>query len=142
MSSYIKSLEWNSSWHVLLLSLLILFYMVIIIQTCVGHMVFWAVNELKEWQCPKWIATVNKWLNHVEYKIIVAVQSLSHVQLFCDPMDCSPPGSFVRGISQARILESVAISFSRGSSHLGSESGSPGLAGRFFTTEPPGKSHL
>ena len=32
-----------------------------------------------------------------------------------DPMDCSPPVSFVRGILQARILEWVAISFSRGS---------------------------
>ena len=30
----------------------------------------------------------------------------------CDPMDCSPPGSFVHGIFQARILELVAISFS------------------------------
>ena len=34
----------------------------------------------------------------------------------CDPMDCSPPGSSVHGVSQARILEWVAISFSRGSS--------------------------
>ena len=34
----------------------------------------------------------------------------------CDPMDCSPPGSSVHGISQARILEWIAISFSRGSS--------------------------
>ena len=33
----------------------------------------------------------------------------------CDPMDCSPSGSSVHGISQARILEWVAISFSRGS---------------------------
>ena len=31
----------------------------------------------------------------------------------CDPMDCSPPGSSVHGILQARILEWVAISFSR-----------------------------
>ena len=31
-------------------------------------------------------------------------------------VDCSPPGSSVHGISQARILEWVAISFSRGSS--------------------------
>ena len=30
----------------------------------------------------------------------------------CDSMDCSPPGSFVHGILQARILEWVAISFS------------------------------
>ena len=48
------------------------------------------------------------------------VKSESEVAQSCltpsDPMDCSPPGSFVHGISQARILESVAISFSRGSS--------------------------
>ena len=30
----------------------------------------------------------------------------------CDPMGCSPPGSFVRGIFQARVLEWVAIAFS------------------------------
>ena len=35
---------------------------------------------------------------------------------FCDPVDCSPPGSSVHRISQVRILECVAISFSRGSS--------------------------
>ena len=34
----------------------------------------------------------------------------------CDPMDCIPPGSSVHGILQARILEWVALSFSRGSS--------------------------
>ena len=44
-----------------------------------------------------------------------------HEQLcltLCDPMDCSPPGSSVYGICQARILEWVAISFSRGSFQL------------------------
>ena len=34
----------------------------------------------------------------------------------CNPMDCSPPGSSVHRISQARIMERVAISYSRGSS--------------------------
>ena len=34
----------------------------------------------------------------------------------CDPMDCSPPRSFVHGIFQARVLEWLALSFSRGSS--------------------------
>ena len=34
----------------------------------------------------------------------------------CDPMDSSQPGSSIRGIFQARILEWIAISFSRGSS--------------------------
>ena len=36
----------------------------------------------------------------------------SLVPTLCDPMDCSPLGSSVHGISQARILEWVAISFS------------------------------
>ena len=35
-----------------------------------------------------------------------------HVWILCNPMDCSPPGSSVHGILQARILECVAISFS------------------------------
>ena len=48
--------------------------------------------------------------------LIVVVQSLSCVQLFCDPMDCSLPGSSVHGILQVRILEWVAIPFSGGSS--------------------------
>ena len=45
---------------------------------------------------------------------VVVVWLLSLVRLFCDPMDCSLPGSSVHGIYQARILERVAISFSRG----------------------------
>ena len=36
--------------------------------------------------------------------------------ILCDPVDYSPPGSSVHGILQARILEWVTISFSRGSS--------------------------
>ena len=38
-------------------------------------------------------------------------------QTLCDPVDCTLPGSSVHGILQARILEWVIISFSRGSSH-------------------------
>ena len=39
----------------------------------------------------------------------VVAQSPSPVRLFCDPLDCSPPGSSVHGISQARKLEWVAF---------------------------------
>ena len=46
--------------------------------------------------------------------------------ILCDPVDCSPPG---RGILQARILEWVAIFFSR----------SPALRADALTSEPPGK---
>ena len=41
-------------------------------------------------------------------------ESRSVVSNFCDPMDCSPLGSFVHGILQASILEWVAFPFSRG----------------------------
>ena len=57
---------------------------------------------------------------------------------FCDPMDYSLSGSSVHGTSQARIMEWVAISFSRESPDPGIERVSPALAGRFFTNEPPG----
>ena len=39
-----------------------------------------------------------------------------YTRTLCDPMGCSPPGSSVHGISQARILKQVAVAFSRGSS--------------------------
>ena len=60
----------------------------------------------------------------------------------CDSMDCSPPGFFIQGNFQARILEWVAISYSRGLPNPGIEPTSlvsTVLAGGFFTTELPGK---
>ena len=51
----------------------------------------------------------------------------------CDPMDCSPPGSSVHGILQARILEWAAIPSSRGSSWPRNWTWVSCIAGRFFT---------
>ena len=59
------------------------------------------------------------------------MKSLSRVQL-CDPVDCSPPDSSVHGILQARILEWVAISFSRGSSQPRDRTQVSHIAGRLF----------
>ena len=59
----------------------------------------------------------------------------------CNPMDCSPPGSSVHEISQARILEWVAIPFSRGSSLPRDQTQVSWIAGRFTvqdTREAPG----
>ena len=56
----------------------------------------------------------------------------------CDPMDCSPPGSSVHGILQARILKWVAFLFLRGSSQSRDRTWVSCIAGRFFTTESPG----
>ena len=51
----------------------------------------------------------------------------------CDPMDCSPPGSSIHGMFQARVLEWVAISFSRGSSRPGDQTPVFRITGRCFT---------
>ena len=59
------------------------------------------------WQCPLKGATA-----------CVHDKSLQSCLTLCHPMDCSPPGSSVHGILQARILEWVAIPPSRGSSGL------------------------
>ena len=63
----------------------------------------------------------------------VKFKLLSHVGLFCDPKDCSLPGSSVHGIFQARILEWVAILFSRGSSQPRDRTRVSCTAGGFFT---------
>ena len=84
---------------------------------------------------------------------IYRLQCFSHIILFnfhyvcvclvtqscltlCDPMDCSRPGSSVYGIYQARILEWVAISFSRESSQPRDWTLVSCIAGGFFTTKP------
>ena len=57
----------------------------------------------------------------------------------CDPMDYCLPDSSVHVISQARILEWVAISFSNRSSQPRDQTSISSLAGGFFTAKPPGK---
>ena len=56
-----------------------------------------------------------------------------------NPLDCSPPGSSVHGILQARILKWVTIPFSRGSSDPGIEPRSPILQADSLPSEPPGE---
>jgi len=95
-----------------------------------------AAGQLPEWPLPavNWFlfarTTLERWLC-----------SCSVAQLcptLGDPRDCSPPASSLHGIFQARTLEWVAISFSRGSSPPRDWTCVSCLAGRFFTTEPPG----
>ena len=71
----------------------------------------------------------------VKAEIVAVVSLLGCVWLFCDPTDCSSFGSSVHRILKARMLEWVAISFSRGSSPPGLKSASLALSGEFFTTE-------
>ena len=86
-----------------------------------------------------WVETCD-WLNYQRHQISHNKQQHVCAQLYptlCDPMGCSPPGSSVHGISQASILEWVAISFSRRSSRSKDWSRISCiscLAGGFFTT--------
>ena len=57
----------------------------------------------------------------------------------CDPIDCSLSGSSIHGIFQARMLEWIAISFSRGSSQPKNRTGSPTLQADALPSEPPEK---
>ena len=54
------------------------------------------------------LASILFWLNI----FTAAAKSLQSCPTLSDPMDCSPPGSSVHGIFQARVLECVAIAFS------------------------------
>ena len=69
----------------------------------------------------------------IELCVLVAQSCLT----FYDPMDCSSPGSSVRGILQARRLEWVAIPFSRGSSWPRGRTHISSIAGRFFIELKP-----
>ena len=69
------------------------------------------------------------------------VKSLSRVWL-CDPMDCSSPSSSIHGIFQARVLEWVAISFSRGSSWPRDRTQVSCIAGWRFTIWATREAHI
>ena len=75
---------------------------------------------------------------HQSKWVIVAQSCLT----LCDPMDCRPPGFFVYGILQARILQWVGISFSRGSSRLRDCTQVFCIAGRFFTIWTTREAHM
>ena len=97
-----------------------------------SHLLHWQVGSLP-WAPP--LPRAWKW----KVKVKVAHSCLSH----CDPMDRSLPGSSVHGILQARILEWVAIPFSRDDLQdlpiPGMESRSPTLQADSSLSEPPGE---
>ena len=77
------------------------------------------------------------WLNENEVNVMIISTQLCLT--LCDPMIYSPPDCFVHEIFQARVLEWVAISYSRGSSQPRDRTCISCIAGRFFTAEPSGK---
>ena len=83
----------------------------------------------ERWGLAAHSSKANKQAGLVERKMLVTQSCLT----LCDLMDCSPPGSSVHRILQARILEPVAISFSRRSSWPRDRAWVSCIAGGFFT---------
>ena len=82
----------------------------------------WESNDITDVKCP-----VPCLVQKCEMLVAQSYPTL------CDPIDCSLPGSSVHGILQARILDWVAIPFSRGSFWLRDRTYVSCIAGRFFT---------
>ena len=58
--------------------------------------------------------SLQAYLRNLDLSLEVKVTVAQSCPSLCDPVDCSPPGSSVHGIPQARVLEWAAIPFSRG----------------------------
>ena len=78
------------------------------------------------WFC--WVNSQGHFLGLSKVKVFIVQSCLT----LCDPPDCSPPGSPVHGILQARILEWVAMPSSRGSSRPKDGAQASCIAGRCF----------
>ena len=79
-------------------------------------------------------------MSHIPLLIMWSeVKSLSHVRLFVTPWTVAHQGSLSMGFFQARVLEWMAISFSRGYSQSGIKPRSPVLQADTLPSEPPGK---
>ena len=66
------------------------------------------------------------------FVLVIEVLVTQLCPTLCSPMDCSPPGSFVHGILQTRILEWIAILFTRGFSQPRDQTWVSCIAGRFL----------
>ena len=73
--------------------------------------------------------------SQVKVKVLVVQSCLT----LCYPMDCNLPGSSVHGILRQEYWSGLPVPSPVDLSDPGIESRSPALAGRFFTTDPPGK---
>ena len=107
------------------------FFFIEYFLTCTYN--FLKLLKVSTWKC--------KSLTYDSYDMHACSVAQSRLTLY-NPMDCSPPVSSIHGILQARILDWVAISSSRGSSRprdLTRFSCGSWIVSRFFTTEPPGK---
>ena len=65
-----------------------------------------------------WVSLLFTWNYNIVNQLCEWSEVAQLCPILCDPMECSLPGSSLHGILQARVLEWVAVSFSRGSSPI------------------------
>ena len=86
---------------------------------------------------PAWVYTVNSQISRwrIKNNLVICAKTLraQSCPTLCNPVDWSPLGASVHGISQARMLEWVASSFSRGSSQSRDQTWVSCIIGRFLT---------
>ena len=105
-------------------------------SACFVH--WYRSNSTNKCIVPKFLTLGNITIKMFSWMMVVVVLVAKLCLTLCDPMDCSPPGSSVHGISQARILEWVVVPFSRWSSWPRGQTWVFCTAGGFSTAEPPG----
>ena len=79
------------------------------------------------------------WIPVLSHTVLCCAKSLQSCLTLFNPVECSPPGSSVHGILQARVLEWVAMPSSRDFPNQGIEPRSPALQADSLPSEPPGK---
>ena len=141
----VSSSWWINSW---------LFYQ------CWGVSVTHSVNVCTVWVCVRAVCNCQIWTWCYDLNMMVDItyDDRHHIRhqessfnclkwklvarlcpMLCDPRDCSPPGSFVHRILQARILECVAMPSSRGSSQPRDRTRISCTVEDSLPSEPPGK---
>ena len=85
----------------------------------------WGLKESDTTEWLNWTEGLSQVLKNERYAATMCMLGAQSCLTLCNPKNCSPPGSSVHGILQSRVLEWVAISFSRGSSQ--SRDPTPGL---------------
>ena len=116
--------------HIYLFTLSVKLFSVLNVLICELHAEYMKVNVLK---IPPFTIKIERQINTDSFShtqvFLLLFQSLGHVQLFCDSMDCRPLGSSVLGVSPGKNTEWVTMPSSR-------DLPDPGLriAGGFFTS--------
>ena len=102
-------------------------YVYLLVYVCIYVMYYIYIRYI----CYYLMVILNELFGQLNVMRLLLLSHFSRVQLLCDPIDGSPPGSSVPGILQARTLEWVAVSFPNARMHVKSLQLCPSLWRRY-----------